>query len=84
MPQHSEQRPCTRCLKPNKIKDMPLVKPTPKTLKSKDPRRKQRGFQEEAIYYIGGICPPSPLTRMPFLPAASSGASWHDFVLSTH
>src|SRR6266700_4544417 len=24
--------------------------------------------------------PPNPLTRMPFLPTASSGASWHDFV----
>src|SRR5229473_6939153 len=35
---------------------------------------------KEAIYYVGGICPPNPLTRMPFLPTASSGASWHDFV----
>src|SRR6266568_1226841 len=25
-------------------------------------------------------CPPNPLTRMPFLPTTSSGASWHDFV----
>src|SRR5712691_3241283 len=24
--------------------------------------------------------PPRPLTRMPFLPTASSGASWHHFV----
>ena len=47
---------------------------------SKDPRRLRRGFQEEGIYHIGGICPPNPLTRMPFLPTASSGASWHDFV----
>jgi hypothetical protein len=30
--------------------------------------------------YVGGICPPNPLTRMPFLPTASSGASWYDFV----
>src|SRR5437870_13188211 len=36
-----------------------------------------------AICYVGGICPPNPLTRMPFLPTASSGASWHDFV-TTH
>src|SRR5712692_3017106 len=35
---------------------------------------------KESICYIGGICPPNPLTRMPFLPTASSGASWHDFV----
>src|SRR5438128_4541099 len=35
---------------------------------------------KEAICYVGGICPPNPLTRMPFLPTASSGASWHDFV----
>src|SRR5713101_6350295 len=35
---------------------------------------------KESICYIGGICPPNPLTRMPFLPPASSGASWHDFV----
>src|SRR6266705_1760437 len=27
--------------------------------------------------------PPRPLTRMPFLPTASSGASWHDFVKAT-
>ena len=47
---------------------------------SKTPRRKQRGFVEEAIVYVGGICPPSPLTRMPFLPTASSGATWHGFV----
>src|SRR5712692_6632754 len=37
---------------------------------------------KEAICYVGGICPPNPLTRMPFLPTASSGASWHDFVKS--
>src|SRR5713101_3503829 len=36
---------------------------------------------KESICYIGGICPPNPLTRMPFLPTASSGASWHDFVM---
>src|SRR3989475_4220647 len=47
---------------------------------SKDPRRKRRGFNKEGLYYVGGICPPNPLTRMPFLPTASSGASWHDFV----
>src|SRR5712691_1320255 len=35
---------------------------------------------KEAVSSIGGICPPNPLTRMPFLPTASSGASWHDFV----
>src|SRR5712692_2650360 len=35
---------------------------------------------KESICYIGGICPPNPLTRMPFLPTASGGASWHDFV----
>jgi len=40
---------------------------------------------KESICYIGGICPPNPLTRMPFLPTASSGASWHDFVkIATH
>src|SRR5712691_7344369 len=48
--------------------------------RSKDPRRKRRGFCREAVCYVGGICPPNPLTRMPFLPTASSGASWHDFV----
>src|SRR5205807_8257284 len=35
---------------------------------------------KEAVCSVGGICPPNPLTRMPFLPTASSGASWHDFV----
>jgi hypothetical protein len=35
---------------------------------------------KEAICFVGGIYPPNPLTRMPFLPTASSGASWHDFV----
>src|SRR6266446_6710347 len=39
---------------------------------------------KEAICYVGGICPPNPLTRMPFLPTASSGASWHDFVKNRH
>src|SRR5438128_4143430 len=38
---------------------------------------------KEAICYVGGICPPNPLTRMPFLPTASSGASWHHFVMAT-
>src|SRR2546427_13058616 len=47
---------------------------------SKDPRRKRRGFNKEGLCYVGGICPPNPLTRMPFLPTASSGASWHHFV----
>jgi hypothetical protein len=50
---------------------------------SKDPRRKRRGFRKEAVCYVGGICPPNPLTRMPFLPTASSGASWYDFVKPT-
>ena len=45
---------------------------------SKGPRRKRRGFSKEAVRYVGGICPPNPLTRMPFLPTASGGASWHD------
>src|SRR5436309_4709863 len=36
---------------------------------------------KEAVCSVGGICPPNPLTRMPFLPTASSGASWHDFVI---
>jgi len=35
---------------------------------------------KEAVCSVGGICPPNPLTRMPFLPTASSGATWHDFV----
>src|SRR2546423_7484254 len=34
---------------------------------------------KEAVCSVGGICPPNPLTRMPFLPTASSGATWHDF-----
>ena len=29
---------------------------------------------------LGESIPQIPLTRMPFLPTASSGASWHDFV----
>src|SRR2546430_14916660 len=39
----------------------------------------QKIFASALICYVGGICPPNPLTRMPFLPTASSGASWHDF-----
>ncbi len=31
---HSEQQSCARCVKPNKIKDMPLVKSTPRALES--------------------------------------------------
>src|SRR5947199_9045348 len=38
---------------------------------------------KEAVCSVGGICPPNPLTRMPFLPTASSGATWHDFVYSS-
>src|SRR5437764_5480059 len=33
---------------------------------------------KEAVCSVGGICPPNPLTRMPFLPTASRGATWHD------
>src|SRR6266545_11268 len=38
------------------------------------------GRWKEGLCHVGGICPPNPLTRMPFLPTASSGASWHHFV----
>ena len=46
-------------------------------LRVKHPRRKQRGFHEELICLHGGVCPPNPLTGMPFIPTASSGALWH-------